>query len=162
MGIVTTTSETAFRQSPEELYAFVSNPANWALTYPGSTHIRGLPDHFPLKVGDTWTEAGADADRIFTWQLAIAMPPRLFVFTSVGRLGHDSKSEGGFEARITVQCQFLRLGNDVTVFSRTMTIEAYKDTPLPDDFFRPVNPANIDKYHAVIGKALHAAGASAG
>lgn len=160
MGIVTTTSETAFTQSPEEIYNFVTNPANWALTYPGSTHIRGLPDHLPLKVGDTWTEAGQEADRIFTWQLAIAMPPKLFVFNSVGRLGHDSDGNGGFDARITVQYQLLRPGKDVTLFSRTMTVEAYKDTPLPDEFFRTVNPANIDKYHAAIARELDKAAAA--
>lgn len=152
MGIVTTTSETAFTQSPEEIYNFVTNPANWALTYPGTSHIRGLPDHLPAK--DTWTEAGEEADRIFTWQLSIAMPPKLFVFNSVGRLGHDSDGNGGFDARITVQYQFLRPGNDVTLFSRTMTVEAYKDTPLPDEFFRTVNPVNIDKYHAAIAREL--------
>jgi hypothetical protein len=29
MGIVTTTSETAFTQPPQVIYDFVSNPANW-------------------------------------------------------------------------------------------------------------------------------------
>jgi hypothetical protein len=42
-----------------------------------------------LKVGDTWTESGPDAEKIFTWHLAIAMRPKMWVFNSVGRLGHD-------------------------------------------------------------------------
>ena len=42
----------------------------------------------------------------------------------------------------------------ITLFKRTMTIEAYKDAPLPDDLFRIVNPANIDKYHAAIARQL--------
>lgn len=154
MGIVTTSSETAFTQPPEAIFAFVTNPANWTKTYPGSAHVRGLPEQMPLKVGDTWTEAGEDGNRIFTWQLAMAMPPRLWVFNSVGRLGHNEKGEGGMEARITVQYQFTQPGGDITLFTRTMTIEAYKDVPLPDAFFRTVNPANIDRYHAAIAREL--------
>ena len=80
MGIVTTTSETAFTQSAETVYDFVTNPENWTKTYPGSAHIGNLPE-LPLKVGDTWEEAGPDGDRIFGWQLAIAVRPTLFVFT---------------------------------------------------------------------------------
>jgi hypothetical protein len=36
---------------------------------------------------------------VFTWQ-AMAMRPRLFVFNSVGRLGHNSTGNGGLEGRI--------------------------------------------------------------
>ena len=43
MGIVTTSSETAFARSPETIYDFVTNPANWTKTYPGSAHITNLP-----------------------------------------------------------------------------------------------------------------------
>ena len=89
MGIVTTTSETAFARSPETIYDFVTNPANWPKTYPGSAHITNLPVALPLKVGDTWQESGADGDRIFTWQLAIATRPKLWMFNSIGPLGHD-------------------------------------------------------------------------
>ena len=39
MGIVTTSSETAFARAPETIYDFVTNPANWPKTYPGSAHI---------------------------------------------------------------------------------------------------------------------------
>jgi len=104
LGIVTTTSETAFIQSAETVYDFVTNPENWTKTYPGSAHIGKLPE-LPLKVGDTWEEAGSDGDRIFSWQLAIAVRPSLFVFTSVGRLGHDRNGDGGMEGRITVSYQ---------------------------------------------------------
>ncbi|MGE2724581.1 SRPBCC family protein [Mycolicibacterium pulveris] len=154
MGIVTTTSETTFDQPPEVIYDFVTNPANWTKTYPGSAHIGGLPAGLPLKVGDTWTESGPDDDRIFTWHLAIAMRPTMWVFNSVGRLGHDADGDGGMEGRITVQYHFTRPGNDVTLFTRTMTIEAYKHAPLPDGFFRTVNPAHIDAYHAAVAREL--------
>ena len=156
MGIVTTSSETAFTQSAEEVYDFVTNPANWVKTYPGSAHIGGLPTELPLKVGDTWTEAGPAGDRIFTWHLAIAMRPRMFVFNSIGRLGHDSEGNGGMEGRMTIQYQFTRPGQDITLFTRTMTIEAYKGTPMPDKFFQIVNPANIDAYHAAVARELAA------
>jgi hypothetical protein len=156
VGIVTTSSETAFARWPEIIYDFVTNPANWTKTYPGSAHIANLPDELPLKVGDTWQESGADGDRIFTWHLAIAMRPKLWMFNSVGPLGHDRDGNGGMEGRITVQYQFTRPGEEVTLFTRTMTIEAYKHAPLPDALFRQVNPAKIDAYHAAIARELDA------
>jgi hypothetical protein len=65
LGIVTTTSETAFTQSAETVYDFVTNPQNWTKTYPGSAHIGKLPP-LPLKVGDTWEEADPDGNRAQT------------------------------------------------------------------------------------------------
>ncbi|KUI39915.1 polyketide cyclase [Mycobacterium sp. GA-1199] len=154
MGIVTTSSETAFRQPAEAIYDFVTNPANWPKTYPTSAHIGGLPDHLPLRVGDTWTETGPDGDRIFTWHLAVAARPTIWVFTSVGRLGHDRDGNGGMEGRITVEYRFTRPGEDITLFTRTMTVEAPKHAPMPDGFFRAVNPAHIDAYHSAIAREL--------
>jgi hypothetical protein len=153
LGIVTTSSETAFSQSPETLYDFVTNPANWTKTYPGSNYV-GKLDTLPLAIGDTWEEGGPDGDRIFTWHLAIAVRPKLWVFNSVGRLGHDREGNGGMEGRITVQYHFTMPGEGITLFTRTMTIEAPKDAPMPDGFFRIVNPANIDRYHAAIAQEL--------
>jgi hypothetical protein len=153
LGIVTTSSETAFSQSPETLYDFVTNPANWTKTYPGSNYV-GKLDRLPLAIGDTWEEGGPDGDRIFTWHLAIAVRPKLWVFNSVGRLGHDREGNGGMEGRITVQYHFTTPGESITLFARTMTIEAPKDAPMPDGFFRIVNPANIDRYHAAIAREL--------
>lgn len=154
MGIVTASSETAFSHSPETIYDFVTNPSNWTKTYPGSTHVGGLPDRLPLKVGDTWTESGPEGGRIFTWHLAIAMRPKLWMFNSVGRLGHDPDGSGGMEGRITVQYHFTEPGAGVTLFTRTMTIEAYKHAPLPDALFTQANPAKIDAYHAAIAREL--------
>jgi hypothetical protein len=45
---------------------------------------------------------------------------------------------------------------DITLFTRTMTIEAYRYAPLPDKYFMVVNPANIDAYHAAIARQLAA------
>jgi hypothetical protein len=154
LGIVTTSSENAFDHPPETIYDFVTNPANWTKTYPGSAHIGGLPEDLPLKISDTWTEAGPDGDRIFTWHLAIAMRPTLWMFNSVGRLGHDRDGNGGMEGRITVQYHFTRLGKNTTLFTRTMTIEAYKHAPLPDALFQQANPAKIDAYHEAIKREL--------
>jgi hypothetical protein len=157
VGIVTSTSETAFTESAETVYDFVTNPENWTKTYPGSAHIGGLPQ-LPLQVGDTWTETGPDGDRIFTWQLAVADRPTRFEFTSLGRLGHDRDdpdgSRSGLEGRITVSYRFTRPGQDITLFSRTMTIEAHKHAPLPDRLFEQVNPARIDSYHAAVAREL--------
>jgi hypothetical protein len=153
LGIVTSTSETAFTQSAEAVYDFVTDPQNWTKTYPGSAHIGKLPP-LPLKVGDTWEEAGPDGNRIFSWQLAVAVRPIQFVFTSVGRLGHDRDGNGGLAGRITVSYRFSRPGQDITLFSRTMTIEAPKDAPLPDKLFEQANPARIDAYHEAVAREL--------
>ena len=153
---MTTTSETAFSQSPDVVYDFVTNPVNWTKTYPGSAHVGSATNDLPLKIGDTWTEAGPEGDRIFTWHLAIAMRPKMWVFNSVGNLGHDGEGNGGTPGRITVRYHFTQPGDGITLFSRTMTIEAYRESPLPDKFFRIVNPANIDAYHAAIARELAA------
>jgi hypothetical protein len=156
LGIVTTSSKTAFARSPETIYELVTNPANWPKTYPGSAHITNLPGELPLQVGDTWQEFGPDGDRIFTWHLAIATRPKVWMFKSVGPLGHDRDGNGGMEGRITVQYQFSRPGEEVTLFSRAMTIEAYQHAPLPDALFQQVNPAKIDAYHQAIARELDA------
>jgi hypothetical protein len=55
---------------------------------------------------------------------------------------------------MTVEYRFTQPGGDVTLFTRTMTIEAYRDSPMPDGFFRIVNPERIDEYHAAIAQQL--------
>jgi hypothetical protein len=84
--------------------------------------------------------------------------PTLFVFTSLGRLGHDRDDphglKSGLDGRITVQYRFSRPGQDITPFARTITIEARKDTPLPDPLFQQANPASIDEYHEAIAREL--------
>jgi hypothetical protein len=154
VGIVTTSSETAFAQSADTVYDFVTNPVNWTKTYPGGPRISGVSDHLPLNVGDTWQESHPTRDIVFTWQLAIAMRPRMWVFNSVGRLGVDGHGDGGFEGRMTVEYHFTRPSEQGTLFKRTMTIEAYRDAPMSDGFFRIVNPANIDHYHAAVAREL--------
>src|SRR6202000_2246856 len=110
----------------------------------------------PWKVGGHGQESGPDGARIFTWHLAIATRPRLWMFSSVGPLGHDRDGNGGWEQRIAVQDTFSRPGEDVTLCTRTMTIEAYKHAPLPDALFQQVNPAKIDAYHRAIARELDA------
>ena len=135
------------------IYDFVSNPKNWTKAYPGNPRISKVGS-IPLKVGDTWDESHPEQDRTFTWQLAVAMRPRLWVFNSLGRLGHDSHGDGGMEGRMTIEYHFTHPGQGLTLFTRTMTIEAYKDSPMPDGFFRIVNPAHIDEYHVAIAQHL--------
>jgi len=153
MGIATTTSETAFTQPAQEVYDFVTNPGNWPKTYPISRSVGSVPHDLPLKVGDIWTEGGPRGE-FYTWQLALATPPKLWVFTSVGRLGHDREGNGGVESRITVQYHFSQPAPGTTLFSRTMTVEAYRDWPLPDELFTIMNPAHIDQYHAAVAREL--------
>ena len=35
-----------------------------------------------------------------------------------------------------------------------MTIESYRDAPLPNKYFLMVDPANIDAYHAAVAREL--------
>ena len=60
------------------------------------------------------------------------------------------------EGRITMQYHFTKPGQDTTLFTRTMTIEAYKHAPPPDALFEQVKPAKIDAYHAAIARELDA------
>ncbi|MFZ1177217.1 MAG: SRPBCC family protein, partial [Mycobacterium sp.] len=99
-------------------------------------------------------ESGPDGNRIFSRQLAIAVRPTLWVFNSIGNLGHDRDGGGGMDGRITVSYRFTRPGHYITLFARTMTIEAYKRSPLPDQLFAQVNPAKIDAYHAAVAREL--------
>lgn len=154
MGIVTTSSATTFTHPAETIYDFVTNPANWTKTYPNAPRISGLDGTLPLRVGDTWQESHPTADRTFTWQLAIATRPRMWVFSSVGRLSADSTGEVGFDGRMTIEYHFSAPGPGLTLFTRTMTIEAYRDAPMSDGFFRIVNPSHIDAYHAAVAREL--------
>jgi hypothetical protein len=91
---------------------------------------------------------------VFTWQLAIAARPTLFVFSSVGRLGHDSEGNGGLEGRMTIEYHFTRPEEGRTLFTRTVTIETSKSASLTDGFFRLVDPTYIDSYHAAVAREL--------
>ena len=83
------------------------------------------------------------------------MRPKMWVFNSVGDLGHDSRrATAASPAASPSSTSFTQPGPGVTLFTRTMTIEAYRDAPLPDGFFRMVNPANIDAYHAAVAREL--------
>src|SRR5260221_9777790 len=124
MGTVTLVSEASFRQSAEEVYDFVSNPANWVKTYPGSMHEEGLPSDKPLRVGDSWTETGPGG-ALYSWQVAMTVRPTLWVCYTTGRLGHAADGSGGHEGRIGIQYRFLRPGGDMTIFQRTYLIESY-------------------------------------
>lgn len=76
------------------------------------------------------------------------------MFSSVGRLSADSAGEVGFDGRMTIEYHFSTPGPDLTLFTRTMTIEAYRDAPMSDGFFRIVNPSHIDAYHAAVAREL--------
>lgn len=156
MGIVTTSSETVFTQPAEAIYDFVTNPVNWAKTYPGAPRITGVRETLPLQVGDSWQEAHPTQDQVFTWQLSIATRPRMWMFSSVGRLGADYDGNGGFDGRMTIEYHFSHPAPEATLFTRTMTVEAYRDAPMSDGFFKIVNPSHIDAYHAAVARELDA------
>jgi hypothetical protein len=157
MGIVTTANEQAFTQPPEAVYDYVSNPANWPSAYPGSEREEGLPTHFPLNIGDTWVEAGPRGE-LYSWHVAIAVRPRVWVCSTFGPIGHNADGSGGVEGRITVQYRFLRPGANITLFQRTMVVETYRESPMPDSVFASMNPKEAEKYFANIARALEAKG----
>ena len=156
MAIVTTANETAFTQSAEQVYDFVSNPANWPQAYPGSVHEEGLTQASPLKIGDTWVETGPRGE-LYSWHVAIAVRPRVWVCSTFGPIGHDQDGSSGVEGRITVQYRFLRPGGDITLFQRTMVVETYKESPMPDSVFASMNPTQSEIYFDNIRAALEAA-----
>ena len=156
MAIVMSVNETMFVQPAEQVYDFVSNPANWPQAYPGSVHEEGLNPGGPLKIGDTWVEAGPNGE-LYSWHVAIAVRPRIWVCSTFGPIGHDKDGGGGTEGRISVQYRFLRPCMEGTLFERTMTVETYKEAPMPDAVFASMNPTQSEIYFANIRAALEAA-----
>ena len=154
MATVTLVSESAFTQSAEEVYDFVSNPANWVKTYPGSTHEEGLPENKALKVGDTWTETGPSGDH-YSWKVSMTNRPTLWVCETTDRMGHDGSGKGGFEGRIEIRYRFSQPTEGVTIFQRTYITETYPGTPpLPDIFYTSQNPKHAEVYFAGIRREL--------
>ena len=153
MATVTTQSQWSFTQTPEQVYDFVSNPANWPVAYPGSMHIEGLPAHVPLVVGDTWAETGPHGE-IYSWQLAVAVRPLLWVSTTTGRLGHAGDGSGGREGKITVEYRFLQPGCGDTLFQRTMTMDVVRESPFSDEFYGAFNPVHAERYFTAIAREL--------
>lgn len=153
MGIVTMVAEATFTHSAERVYDFVSNPANWVKTYPGSEHEEGLPQDLPLKVGDGWVETGPRNER-YSWQVAVAVRPTLWVCNTIGRLGFEADGSGGVDGRIEIRYRFLRPGGDITVFQRTYMTESYQGTVLPDIFLTSMNPAHAETYFKGIAREL--------
>ena len=156
MAIVSTVNETAYHQSAGQVYDFVSNPGNWPRAYPGSVLEEGLTSEAPLKIGDTWVETGPRGE-LYSWHVAIAVRPRIWVCSTFGPIGHDRNGSGGVEGRITVQYRFLRPGRNITLFQRTMTVETYKESPMPDSVFASMNPTQSEIYFDNIRAALEAA-----
>ena len=155
MAIVMTVNQTQFSQSPEAVYDYVSNPGNWPSAYPGSVHEEGLKSGAPLRIGDTWVETGPHGE-LYSWHVAIAVRPRIWVCSTFGPIGHDKDGGGGIEGRITVQYRFLLPGGEGTLFERTMTVETYKESPMPDSVFASMNPTQSEIYFANIRAALEA------
>ncbi|MBH0779796.1 SRPBCC family protein [Nocardia bovistercoris] len=154
MGIVQVSSETAFQNSPEEVYDFVTDPRNWVEVYPGSEMIEGV-ERLPLEVGDIWHEAG-DSPHRYSWRLVTAHRPWRWVFQSHGALAHDRENgTGGYTGIMTVSYSFLSPGEGVTVFHRSMTLEVPKGAELPPGLIRNFDPTYIDRYHAAVKKALN-------
>lgn len=153
MGIVTMVAETAFPQSAEQVYDFVSDPANWVKTYPGSEDEEGLPHDMPLKVGDGWVETGPRGER-YSWQVAVADRPTLWVCNTVGPLGFEADGSGGVDGRIEIRYRFFRPGGDVTVFERTYITESRPGSVLPDIFLTSMNPVHAETYFEGIRKEL--------
>lgn len=153
MALVTTVNETAFTQSAEQVYDFVSDPGNWPQAYPGSVHEAGLSQGAALKIGDTWVETGPRGE-LYSWHVAIAVRPRIWVCSTFGPIGHDKNGGGGVEGRITVQYRFLRPGGDITLFQRTMVVETCKESPMPDSVFASMNPTQSEVYFDNIRAAL--------
>ena len=153
MGIVTMVAEAGFEFPAETVYDFVSNPANWVKTYPGSEDEEGLPPELPLKVGDCWTETGPRGE-CYSWQVAMAHRPELWVCHTLGRLGHEADGSGGVAGRIRIEYRFSRPGGGITLFRRTYITESVPGEVLPDIFLTSMNPAHAETYFEGIAREL--------
>lgn len=158
MGKFSITSETVFAHSAEEIFDYVSNPANWGSTYKGSGGVHENLS-LPLKFGDTWTEKVDLPPNTYysTWKLLTVERPRKFVFqqqNDIGKLGDGSGAINGFT---TISYTFEPdIGHGMTLFTRNLTCELPKGVGIPDDLLMVCcRPDGIDRYHAAIEKELN-------
>ena len=127
------------------VYDFVTNPANWTKTYPRRPRASATClTELPLKVGDTWDEGASGSGAATGLHVACWRSPRVRHCSSSIRSGDSvttATATAGCEGRITDRVPLHLTAEGITLFTRTMTIETYKHAPLPDGFFRMVNPA---------------------
>lgn len=156
MGKFTIESETAFAHSPEKVYDFVSNPANWGSTYSGSGGVH-QDLRLPLQVSDEWVEKVTLPPNTYSskWRLVHAARPRKFTFTQVNKIGEKEDGEGGVEGFCTIEYNIEVVGHGVTLFKRSLTCELPKGVGIPDDLLTVCcRPDGIDKYHSNVEKKL--------
>ncbi|KAF2208424.1 hypothetical protein CERZMDRAFT_118817 [Cercospora zeae-maydis SCOH1-5] len=163
MGRITIESETAFARPAEEIYDFVSNPANWGRTYQGSGGLHNNAQlKLPLQFGDQWTEAVPLAENTYvaTWTLITAMRPHKWVFQQVDGIGAHAEGKGesrGVPGTTTISYFFEpQVGphEGTTLFRRKIEYDLPKGVDLAPDLLVASGPGGIDRYHAAIERVM--------
>jgi uncharacterized protein YndB with AHSA1/START domain len=97
---------------PQQVFDFVTNPAQWVRWHPATHSVRGVRDR-PLKLGETVVEHIRAAHREFdaTWTVVACEPPRLWKLETATPLGAseltyrlESAASGG--TRFQRTCDF--------------------------------------------------------
>lgn len=161
MGRITIESETVFARPPEQIYDFVSNPANWGRTYKGSGGVHNnIQLDLPLKFGDKWTEPLPLAENTYvaTWTLITAIRPRKWVFQQVDGIGAHAEGKGtspGVPGTTTISYMFeSEAGQGKTLFTRRIEYDLPKGVDIAPDLLVASGPGGIDRYHAAIEREL--------
>ena len=161
MGRITIESETVFSRPAEEIYDFVSNPANWGRTYQGSGGLHNNAQlQLPLKFGDQWTEAVPLKENTYvaTWTLITAMRPHKWVFQQVNGIGAHAEGKGdspGVEGTTTISYFFEpNVGEGKTLFRRKIEYDLPKGVDIAPDLLVASGPGGIDRYHAAIERVM--------
>jgi hypothetical protein len=161
MGRITIESETVFSRPAEQIYDFVSNPANWGRTYQGSGGLHNDAKlELPLKFGDQWTEAIPLKENTYvaTWTLITATRPQRWVFQQVNGIGAHAEGKGdskGVDGTTTISYFFeSSAGEGKTLFRRRIDYDLPKGVDIPGDLLIASGPGGIDRYHAAIEKTL--------
>jgi uncharacterized protein YndB with AHSA1/START domain len=85
VAIVTTVE---IRRRPEEVFSFVTTPAQWHLWHPATHSVRDVPDR-PLVTGETMLESISAAGRRFDalWTVLACDAPRTWAIAAETRQG---------------------------------------------------------------------------
>ncbi|KAM5342249.1 hypothetical protein ACJ41O_013215 [Fusarium nematophilum] len=164
MGICTASSQTVFPYTREQVYAFVTNPHNWPLTYKGSG---GIQQHLtiPLKVGEQWTEKVSLKSNTYysKWTLTTAIEPLRWSFLQVNGIGAtDEAISDGVGGTTLIEYVFEKTELQVKgekiegcLFKRSLTIDLPRYGQIPEDLLVVcMRSAGIEDYHDAVAREL--------
>ncbi|KAI8287710.1 hypothetical protein K4K60_012111 [Colletotrichum sp. SAR11_57] len=165
MGICSASSQTLLPYTREQVYAFVTNPHNWPLTYKGSGGIQQKDLKLPLTLGSQWTEKVALENNTYyaKWTLITAIEPWKWSFLQENGIGAtDEVITDGVDGTTVIEYVFQKAEMEVggtkkeaCIFKRTLSIDLPRSGTLPEDLLAVcMKTAGIEGYHDAVAREL--------